>query len=148
MIPLIQKSLFFSRLFFNRGKVTKEFQVESYRLYKAHFIVKLEGIASIDQAQNFIGLEVLIPEADLHTLEEGSYYFHQISGFLVETKEGKRVGVVKDMLSHKNNDLLVVDRDKKEIFIPFTHAICVEINQKSRKVIIDPPEGLLELNEI
>jgi ribosomal 30S subunit maturation factor RimM len=55
---------------------------------------------------------------------------------------------VKDILPIRDNDMLVVETEKKEILIPFTSEICREIKTEKREIIIDPPEGLLELNEI
>jgi 16S rRNA processing protein RimM len=81
-------------------------------------------------------------------LEEGQYYLHQISGFFVETKQGREVGRIKDFLSVPNNDLLIVEGYDQMVLIPFVESICVLVDIANRRVVIDPPEGLLELNEI
>jgi ribosomal 30S subunit maturation factor RimM len=41
-----------------------------------------------------------------------------------------------------------VAREGRELFVPFTEAICVEVDPEARVIVIDPPDGLLELNEI
>lgn len=46
------------------------------------------------------------------------------------------------------NDLLVVEHEGREILIPFTSEICVHVDLDKREIVIDPPEGLLELDEI
>ncbi len=56
--------------------------------------------------------------------------------------------MVKDILFIKDNDLLVIIKGKREIYVPFTESICVEIDLENKEIIIDPPEGLLELDEI
>jgi len=56
--------------------------------------------------------------------------------------------LVKDVLLIKDNDLLVVGKGEEEIYVPFTESICVEINLENKEIIIDPPQGLLELDEI
>jgi ribosomal 30S subunit maturation factor RimM len=48
----------------------------------------------------------------------------------------------------KDNDLLVIERGGHDILIPFSAAICVSVNLEKREIIIRPPEGLLDLNEI
>lgn len=141
-------SLFFSRVFFKKEGTQEEYEVESLRSYKDYYIVKLEGISSIAQAQEFVGLEVLFPEENLQPLEKDSYYLYQLKGCSVVSKSREKIGNVRDLLFIKNNDLLVVEREGKEILIPFTHAICLEINLKKKEIVIDPPEGLLELDEI
>jgi len=95
-----------------------------------------------------VGLEVLLPEENLQPLEKDSYYLFQLKGCSVVSKSKERIGNVRDLLFIKNNDLLVIEREGKEILIPFTHAICLEVNLKKKEIVIDPPEGLLELDEI
>ena len=55
---------------------------------------------------------------------------------------------MKDVLFIKDNDLLVIETGDKEILIPFTDTICVAVNLGIREIVIKPPEGLLDLNEI
>jgi len=71
-------------------------------------------------------------------------------GCSVETKEGEFVGVVKDVLSIGESTLLAVEREPgpKEVLIPLSRDICPEIDLAGKRVVIDPPEGLLDLNEI
>jgi ribosomal 30S subunit maturation factor RimM len=66
----------------------------------------------------------------------------------VLTSNGEPVGIVKDILLIPKNELLVVERGKQEFLIPLSGGICLEINPADRKIIIDPPAGLLDLNEI
>ena len=64
------------------------------------------------------------------------------------TKGGDLIGLVKDILFIKKNDLLVVEKEKRKILIPFTESICIGVNLGKKEIVIDPPDGLLELNEI
>jgi 16S rRNA processing protein RimM len=66
----------------------------------------------------------------------------------VVTKGGDLVGMVKDILFIKENDLLVVEKEERKMLIPFTEAICIGVDLGKREIIIDPPDGLLDLNEI
>ena len=66
----------------------------------------------------------------------------------VETVSGRSLGVVKGLIPAGSSDLLVVEGSGKEYLIPFVEDICVEIDPDNRRIRIDPPEGLLELNEI
>lgn len=87
-------------------------------------------------------------EETLHPLDKGKYYLFQLSGCSVVTKSGDSVGSVKDILFIKGNELLVVERGEQDVFIPFTESICIGIDLKRKKIVIDPPDGLLDLNEI
>ena len=94
------------------------------------------------------GLDIFLQEEDLAPLKKGEYYFFQIADCTVVLASGEKIGVVADLIHIQDSDLLVVAKGKREIYVPFVEPICVEINLKERKIIIDPPEGLLELNEI
>ena len=139
---------FFQRVYLQEKRSSREFEVESIRPYKDYYLLKLKEVDSLGQAQELAGLEVSVPEGWLQPLAKGDYYFFQIIGCSVWTKKGEKIGVAKEFLFIGSNDLLVVRKGKREILIPFTQSICVDINPQKKEIIIDPPEGLLELNEI
>ena len=64
------------------------------------------------------------------------------------TKEGESVGSVKDILFIEGNDLLLVEKEDQELLVPFTESICLEVDLERRSITIDPPDGLLDLDEI
>jgi 16S rRNA processing protein RimM len=140
--------LFFSRVFFRKKGGWEEYLVESLRPYKENFILKLEGIDSLERAREIAGEEIFIPEEELPSLEEGHYYHFQIIGCTVLNKDGEKIGIVEDLLTIPHNDLLLVSYKKGQILIPFNKDICVGVNLKKREIVVDPPQGLLDLNEI
>ncbi len=124
------------------------YRVESIRRQKGFFVVKLEKIDSLEAALELSGQEMAIEEEKLPELCEGEYYEHQIKGCSVLTKEDEEVGRVVGFWEIRGKTLMVVDNQGKEILIPFEAAICYEVDLNQRIVRIDPPEGLLDLNEI
>jgi 16S rRNA processing protein RimM len=108
----------------------------------------LRGIDTLDSAQDFAGQEILIPEEDLLPLDRGKYYLFQLNGCFVVTKDGESIGRVSDILFIEENDLLIVEKGKRKILVPFSESICIEVNLEKREIVIDPPDGLLDLNEI
>jgi 16S rRNA processing protein RimM len=129
-------------------KSCREYRVESFRPHKDGFVVKLEGVQSIDEADQLVGAEVLASRDELRDLDEDGFYFFQIEGSSVVTKDGEYLGKVIDMVTIPENDLLVVALDDREIFVPFTSEICIRVDAEKKEIVIDPPEGLLELDEI
>jgi 16S rRNA processing protein RimM len=71
-------------------------------------------------------------------------------GCAVTTKAQEKIGIVKDVWPIGESVLLVVEssREAKEILIPFSQAICPEVDTVQKRIVIDPPDGLLDLNEI
>jgi 16S rRNA processing protein RimM len=126
----------------------EEFEVESVVPYKDYQLIKFKGVNSLSQALELVGFEILVPEEALLPLEEGSYYLSQVIGCSVRTKDGCDVGKVEDMLFASSNNLLVVRQGKEEILIPFTQDVCIKVDLEKKEILVDPPEGLLELNEI
>jgi len=108
----------------------------------------LKGIDTLDRADAIAGSEIYIPEEGFGPLEDGHYYHFQIIGSAVVTKDGESVGTVKSLLPAGDRTLLVVDRGGREVLIPFTRSICLEVDTSRREIRVDPPDGLLDLNEI
>jgi 16S rRNA processing protein RimM len=71
-------------------------------------------------------------------------------GCVVSTKAQEKIGVVKDVWPIGESVLLVVESslDSREILIPFSQAICPDVDTVRKRIVIDPPDGLLDLNEI
>jgi len=68
----------------------------------------------------------------------------------VATRDGRAVGMVRKVWEAGGAPLLVLDptAGKDEIYIPFNRSICSEIDVAAKRIVIDPPDGLLDLNEI
>ena len=88
-----------------------------------------------------------VPEAALQPLTPGRYYEHQLVGCAVETVDGDQVGVVGRVDSGVGGSRLVVQGERGEVLIPLAEYVCRDIDMAARRIRIDPPDGLLELNE-
>jgi len=106
-----------------------------------------EGIASIQEAERIAGQELRVPEDTLQPLPDGTYYQHQLVGCTVETAAGQRIGEVTRVDGGTGGSLLVVVNGGEEILIPLAAPICVQVDVAAKTIVIEPPEGLLDLNE-
>lgn len=145
---ILLKSLFFSRVFINRQDSAELYRVEFFRALNNYFLLKLEGIDSFDEAGRLVGAEVQVSETALSALEEDEYYQFDLIGCRIVTVAGDVVGQITRIIPAAGNDLLEVQRDNREVLIPFTEHICVKVDIKGKRIVIDPPEGLLDLNEV
>jgi 16S rRNA processing protein RimM len=141
-------TFFFSRIFLKVKGIPREFQVEAIRPYKEDYILKLKEVDSLDRALELTGEEIFLPEDELRTLEDGNFYYFQIIGCTVIKKNGEKIGVVRDLWPIRENELLVVQKGKDEMLIPFAKPICLEVNLERREILVDLPPGLSDLNEI
>ena len=78
-------------------------------------------------------------------MPEGTYYHHQLIGCEVATRGGEQVGRVVAVQGEGEASRLVVRGLRNEVLIPLAKEIC-EIDVTAKRVVIDPPEGLLDVN--
>ena len=121
--------------------------VASMRLQRGRPVVGFEGCSRIEDVEPLAGLELRVPESALQPLQAGSYYQHQLVGCAVETLAGARVGTVRRVEGGAAGSLLTIAAERGEVLVPMAAGICVEIDVEAKRIVIDPPEGLLELNE-
>ncbi len=125
----------------------EQLTIRAVRLQGPRPILAFEGVASIEDAERFAGLELRVPEDTLQPLEHGQYYLHQLAGCAVMTTSGVRVGTVRKVEGGVGSSRLVVDGERGEVLVPLASDICVEIDVAGKQIRIEPPEGLLGLNE-
>jgi 16S rRNA processing protein RimM len=109
-------------------------------------VIGLEGVETMTAAAALAGLELRIPTAQLRPLPAGTFYHHDLIGCQVETGEGRHVGVVKDVETAFGGSRLVVEGAAGEILVPLVAEICRTIDPGCRRIVIAPPDGLLDLN--
>jgi len=136
------------RLSIGREGEAREYRIESLLTRGKAAHVKLESVDSLASADRLVGFDVFVTEDKLKPAEEGHFYVFQLIGCLVLTQEGERIGRVIDVLSAGEADSLVVESRGREVLIPFHAAICPAVDVARREIRINPPAGLLDLNEI
>ena len=119
-------------------------KVESVRGVKAPFIVKFDGINSIEAAKNLAGQDILVAREDFEILPEGEYYRFEIEGLKVYDDTGKYYGVVEEVVATGSNDVYVVRYEGKEWLIPMIDSVVRTIDLKQGKLIFHCVEGLFE----
>ena len=121
-------------------------RLEGFWFHKGRVIVKFSGYDTMSAAETLVGGLLVIDQSDVLPLSEGEFYEHEVVGSEVVDIGGNVVGVVNRLMRTGGTDLRVVGGgDGREHLIPFTDAICVDVNVSSRRVTVDPPDGLLEL---
>jgi 16S rRNA processing protein RimM len=135
-------------IFVGKEGTAKEYRIESLVPRGKTYDIKLAGVDSLSQANRLAGLEVFVREEGLKEGREGQFYLFQVAGCSVLGPEGEVIGTVIDVLSVPGNDLLVVRGKGKEILIPFNQSICKKVDITRKEIRIDPPAGLLDVDEI
>ena len=129
---------------FNKNLVP--FFIENSSLHKNDFLrVRFDDVDSEEEADKLIGLEVYLPLSMLPKLEGNKFYFHEVIGFEIEDK---RLGVFGKIISINDSSaqpLFEVVNGSVEILVPMIDQFLVKIDRENKKVIMDLPEGLVEM---
>jgi 16S rRNA processing protein RimM len=125
--------------------------VSATRWHSGRLLVSFDGITDRTQAEFLRGVWLTV-DADQVTVPDGPDEFHdqQLVGCTVVTTAGEQVGVVTDV-RHHGQDLLVIQPPdgsghRGEVLVPFVAAIAVDVDIPGRRMVIDPPPGLLDLS--
>jgi 16S rRNA processing protein RimM len=126
----------------DRGPVT----IAGVHWHSGTLLLRLEGIDSREAAETVRNTELLVGVADLPEIEDpDSYYDHQLVGLTARLPDGGVLGEIV-VVRHEAQDLLVVCRaDGPDVLIPFVSAIVPTVDLDGGYVVVDPPEGLLDL---
>ncbi len=133
-------------LYVMRGGRIEPVTVTTFRMQQARPVIGLDGVTDMDAARALAGLEFRIPVESLVRLPDGMFYHHDLVGCRVVTAEGLEVGTVSAVEGDAANTRLVVQAEGGDVLVPLVLPICIEIDPKARRVVIAPPEGLIELN--
>ena len=136
-----------SRVFaISSGKDLRELELEDYWFQNDRVILKFRGYDTVEAAQALVGFSFALPEEERVELPEGEFYDWELEGCTVEHNNGSTVGRVSKILRTGGVELLAVeDEASREHLIPMAESIVVSIDIASKKIIIDPPEGLFDL---
>lgn len=121
-----------------------ELTIQRLRGHGKFLVAEFEELTSMDEAEELIGEEVFLSEDQLPPTEEGEYYYYQLIGLSVETKEGKRIGTLRGIIETGGNDVYSVEHEGKEVLIPAVEEIICEIDLGRGLIVVDPPEGLID----
>ena len=120
--------------------------VTAMRMHQGRPVLRFAGIDTMTAAEGLAGLELRVPESDLVALPPGTYYEHDLVGSEVVLPDGRSIGRVRAVEGGGGVSRLVIGSGRGEIQVPLVHAICLEIDIARKRIAIDPPEGLLDVN--
>ena len=121
----------------------KPMEIERTWMHGDELIVKFQGVDTISDAEKLAGAEVAIPIEQRAALGEEEYYESDLLGCEVFDATGRSLGRVTAFEETGGTPLLYIG-DK--LMIPFAKSICIAIDPANKKIVVSPPEGLLDLN--
>jgi 16S rRNA processing protein RimM len=134
-------------VFVERNGEVQPLTLTTLRFHRDRPVIGVAGVLTMNDAQQLAGLELRVPVRELTPLADGTFYRHDLVGCAVETRMGAAVGTVEKVEGTPTGSRLVVSAATGEVLIPLVSAICTSIDLAAKRIVIDPPAGLLELNQ-
>ena len=129
---------------FSEGREPGSFEVESVRSAGGSLYFKFHGVDSMTDAEPWRGAEVRIPRQERVALDSGEFFLSDLVGCeVVERGTGRSLGRVTAWNEGGASGLLQVGED---LLIPFVRSICVVIDTAAKRIEVEAPEGLLDVN--
>jgi 16S rRNA processing protein RimM len=120
------------------------YEVETTWFHQGTLIFKFRGVDTISDAELLTGAEVRVPLDQRTPLDPGEFFQDDLVGCqVVDRRTGQPLGSVSGWEDGGGSGLLVVNGD---LLIPFARSICVEIDPAARRIAVELPEGLKDLN--
>ena len=120
-----------------------EVEVESVRFHQKLVLVKLAGYNSREAAQVLRGKILLVPDDESIPLEEGEYFLYQLEGVEVHSDEGAFLGKIERVIETGANNVFVVQSEgKKDILLPDTEEVVVDIDFDNGRLTVHLLPGL------
>ena len=122
----------------------RELKIDGFRFQNDRILLKFGSVDSIETAETLRGADICVPETEAVALDDGEFFDWQLENCAVETVEGEKIGIVKELMRTGGTEILVVTGDAKEYLIPFAETICVDVDVENKLIKVDAPEGLLD----
>lgn len=133
-------------IFINLKDTLIPFIVEKSQLHKSELLrLKLEDIDTEEDANTLIKNELYLPLNLLPELDDDKFYYHEIIGFTVEDVNYGKVGTIKGVNDTTTQALFEIDKDGKEILIPMNDDFITKVDKPNKTIIVNTPEGLIDL---
>ena len=122
----------------------KQLTIRSSRWHNQILLLAFEGVTDRNQIEELRD-QLISSDVDLDSLAPGEYHFQQLIGCEVFQQNGELIGAVDEIVKLPGQDLLSVNRAGAQVLIPMVKQIIIEIDVSAKKIVVNPPEGLLDV---
>jgi 16S rRNA processing protein RimM len=120
-------------------------RVVAARTHRQGYLVAFGGVDTRNEAEALVGRYLLRERDALEPREAGEVFYHELLGSEVVTADGRVLGKVVEVYELKPSDLLEVRGRDGQYMIPFRKEVVVDMDIEAGRLVVDPPEGLLDL---
>ena len=117
----------------------KSYWIEKMRFQKPLYVVKLQDVNDISEAELLKGAEVFVEKDEVPDLPENTYYIEDILGFEVITDDGQTLGVLDDVFNTGANDIYQVGN----ILLPATKEVILKVDFEKKQILVHLLKGMI-----
>ena len=125
-------------------KGARELTLAAARQHKGGLLLRFREVADRTAAEGLRGRELTVQADELRKLEEDEFFLHDLVGYTVVRADGEPVGEVVTAYETGAQLLLGVADGAREVLVPFGRQLVMDVDRDARRIVIDPPPGLLE----
>jgi 16S rRNA processing protein RimM len=122
----------------------KQLTIRSSRWHNQILLLAFDAVTDRNQIEELRD-QLISSDVDLDSLAPGEYHFQQLIGCEVFQQNGELIGAVDEIVKLPGQDLLSVNRAGAQVLIPMVKQIIIEIDVLAKKIVVNPPEGLLDV---
>jgi 16S rRNA processing protein RimM len=123
----------------------RRFALQLMSWAKDQWIARIDGVADRDAAAALRGVRLYVDRAALPAPEEDEFYHADLIGLVADLPDGSRFGTIRAVFDFGAGEFLEIARvGGGTVMVPFTLAAVPLVDISGRRVVIDPPAGLLE----
>ncbi len=122
----------------------KDLTIRSARWHNQILLLAFDGIIDRNQIEELRD-QMISAEVDITSLSPGEYHYQQLLGCQVFLQSDELIGEVDEIVKLPGQDLLSVAKNGKKVLIPMVKKIIISIDVLAKKMVVDPPEGLLDV---
>jgi 16S rRNA processing protein RimM len=133
-------------LVWKRGDQERSLVVESVRAHSGRLLIRFRGIADAAEAAALAGGDLCVSDEQAVPAPEDFYYGHAVEGWTCRDAEGRELGEVTRLEQTSAGPMLEVRTPSGRVaLVPFVRPILVRVEADARRLILDPPAGLMDL---
>jgi 16S rRNA processing protein RimM len=129
---------------------TRPLTVAAVRPHGGRLLVRFLEVPDRTAAEEIRGATLLIDVDELPPIDDpDEFYDHELEGLRAELDDGTVVGTVREVVHSPGGELLAVEVEesgrRREVLVPFVAAIVPRVEVDRGRIVLDPPEGLLDV---
>ncbi len=118
------------------------------RVHQGTYLLAFDGVSDRGSAETLRDTRLLVEQQEESQDDGDGWYEADLLGFAVTLADGTVVGTVTGLQLRPAQDLLEVELTAGgQALVPFVDALVPEVDEEGRRVVIDPPAGLLQLGD-